>query len=192
MIRWRANAPRMQNPRRKRAFAAGGRRWRQHAAKNRVTKAAHTRGAFQENPLFLPPWALSQAAHCTAQGCDAAAWWACSGRSASASASASEDQWLWHGRPHSGARGSSYRTSALSPFTLLSHFHSPSSRLSFQFTLYSLASVHSGRHALQTVFTRHSPCPVLPRFITFELQYFPALIRSAAHMRRSPDSVVLP
>ncbi len=28
--------------------------------------------------------------------------------------------------------------------------------------------------------------------ITFELQYFPALIRYAAHMRRSPDSVVLP
>ena len=28
--------------------------------------------------------------------------------------------------------------------------------------------------------------------LTFELQYFPALIRSAAHMRRSPGSAILP
>ncbi len=37
-----------------------------------------------------------------------------------------------------------------------------------------------------------APVHVFIDIITFELQYFPALIRSAAHMRRSPDSVILP
>jgi hypothetical protein len=50
-------------------------------------------------------------------------------------------------------------------------------------------------HSPFRLIVRHSvdaPVHVFVDIITFELHYFPALIRSAAHMRRSPDSVILP
>ena len=50
-------------------------------------------------------------------------------------------------------------------------------------------------HSPFRLIMRHSvdaPVHVFIDVITFELPYFPALIRCAAHMRRSPDSVILP
>eukprot|EP01043_Picozoa_sp_COSAG02_P053855 COSAG02_NODE_6009_length_3878_cov_2.899974_1_plen_65_part_00 len=59
------------------------------------------------------------------------------------------------------------------------------------YALMALLYLHSSFRLIM----RHSVDASIHVFIdiiTFELQYFPALIRSAAHMRRSPDSVVLP
>ena len=72
---------------------------------------------------------------------------------------------------------------------LISHSHATNS-YSYSAGL-PVVTLHSSFRLIR----RHSvdaPVHVFIDIITFELQYFPALIRSATHMRRSPDSVVLP